>query len=67
MLSLLSYFPYYEWQNTFCLLKCDCMLDVFVVDLVDFGFGKIGKYLGQIKTSRGVFMCVCVCLGRQNL
>lgn len=38
-----------------------------MVDLVVFGFGGIGKYLAQIKTSRGVFMHVCVCLDSQNL
>lgn len=66
MLSL-SYFFYCEGQNTFYVLKCDSVSDVFVVDLVDFGFGGIEKYLAQIKTSRGVFVLVYVCLGSQNL
>lgn len=48
------------------MLKCDCPLNVFVVDLVDFGFDGIGNYLAQIKTSRGVFVHVCVVFS-QNL
>lgn len=32
------------------MLIYGCLLDVFLVDLADFRFGKIGKYLGQMKT-----------------
>lgn len=44
-------------------LKCDCISDVFVVDLVDCGFCKIEKCLGHMKTLRS--KCVCVCVFRQ--
>lgn len=44
-------------------LKCDCILDVFVVDLVDCGFCKIEKCYGHMKTLRS--KCVCVCVFRQ--